>query len=410
MREALRVILFQFLSYGLQLLFMLPAAKELGPDQQGMYALLRTSAYLIEAFMWFGLTSGSAYFVARNFERYHDALVVSSMAYLSCGIALGLPVVVFVLPQFDVPVATGLIVYVWVISLALVQFLLRIFLGQQRYLLYNMVNILINATLFALFIVFAVTDSITLHNVIYCNVISNMVGLVAAVVAHRRYLRRLKVSIVALREVLPEFYSVGLRGYFSSVVFLTLFRVDLFFVGYFHPQSLGFYSLAIFVIEAVQKVPDWLAMVLSPKVSAGLDADGAMTRTFARNALIFVLAIGAVLGVLDLVHFDYLQFVLGPKYEGVEIIVLALIPKAAIHTLVAVYGGRLAGRGYALYHPLSGVVALVTLVVVDSILLPPFGLTGAIVGISIAYAIAAAIMVFGAHRVSSTPFLHHAGT
>jgi O-antigen/teichoic acid export membrane protein len=399
MREALRVVLYQGVNFGFQILFLLLAARALGPEVQGKYAILRTCTYLIETFMWLGLTSGVTYFVAKDFERYHNAMVVTCAAYIAGGVAISLPLVLMVFPHFQIPSATGFLIVLWVASLAIVQLFLKIFLGQQRYRLYNHVNILTACSLFLPLVGFWMAGRITLQHVIYCNVFGNLVGIAASMIAHRGYLASLDFPASSFRGLLTEFYSVGLKAYLSALAFQLLYRADFFFVGYFlGARTLGIYSLAVLVVEAVQKVPDWLGLVLAPKVSAGLDPHGNVTRSFALASFGFVVVISALLGVAGLARFNYLGIALGAKYHGVETIVLALLPKALLHSILAIYGGNLSGKGYTIYHPLSGIVALGTLVACDSVLFHYFGLSAAIVGITISYCVATAIMVFAACR------------
>lgn len=399
MKEAVRVVVYQGVTFGLQIVFLLLAARALGPELQGKYALLRTCTYLIETFMWLGLTSGITYFVAKDFERYHNAMLVTSAAYIAAGVAISLPLLLAALPHFQVPAAVGLAVVLWVVSLALVQLFQKIFLGQQRYGLYNSVSILTASSLFLPLGVFWLAGRITLQNVIYCNVLGNLAGIVVSLIAHRHYLSRLAFPASSFRGLLAEFYSVGLKGYVSSVAFQLLYRTDFFFVGYFlGARVLGIYSLAVFVVEAIQKVPDWLGSVLAPKVSAGQDPNGDVTRRFAFGAFGFVVTICVLLGAAGLSRFNYLVVALGPKYQGVEMIVLALMPRALLHCLIAIYGGNLAGRGYTIYHPLSGMAGLATLVGCDLVLFHYFGLAAAIAGITVAYCVAAAIMVLAARR------------
>ena len=44
---------------------------------------------------------------------------------------------------------------------------------------------------------------------------------------------------------------------------------------------LGIYTVAVFVIEAIQKIPDWMGLVLLPKVTSGQDINGELTHKYA---------------------------------------------------------------------------------------------------------------------------------
>jgi O-antigen/teichoic acid export membrane protein len=399
MREAIRVIAFQWINFGLQVLFMLLAARMLGPAGQGGYALVRTSVYLTETLMWLGLNSGLTYFVAVNFERYHHPLIKTCLFYLAFIVSLGTPILLIVLPHFNVAASLVLLGVSWVMTLGMLQLFLKVFIGQRRYDLFNYINLLTSALTLILFATYQALSPISVLGVILCNIVGNFAGILCAVGAHWKHLRRLISGSNIDLTAIKEFYRIGLKGYISSVAFIVLYRVDFFLVGYFlGARTLGLYTVAVFVIEAIQKVPDWLGMILGPKVSAGMDQSGIVTRKYVVASTASVVGVAVLLSLLHGLRINYIQFLLGGKYDGVEPIILWLMPKAILHAIMVIYGGNLSGKGYTLYHPLAGAGSLLTLFIVDLLLIPSYGLWGAIAGITIAYCVATVVMVQGTAR------------
>jgi O-antigen/teichoic acid export membrane protein len=280
------------------------------------------------------------------------------------------------------------------------QLFFKIFIAQQRYSLYNRIYLLTSAAAFVPLLWMLSRGGITFHDVIWCNVFANGLGIVFSVIAHRSNLVRNGAAGGISRERIADFFSVGIKGYISSVAFLLLYRADFFIVGHLAPKALGAYTIAVFIGEAVQKIPDWLGLMLVPKVSVGQDDDGSLTRRYLLLSWGFVAAVAAVLGVAALAGFRYLELLLGSDYHDVEFYVLALMPKALIHCVIAICGARLAGHAYTLYHPLAGVVAFVVLMVVDVVLFQFLGIAAAIIGITTAYAVAGFILAAGARRQS----------
>lgn len=403
MNESLRVIVSQGLSFGLQMFFLLLAARVLGAEGQGMYGVARTCAYLIETLMWFGLTSGATHLIASNFERYHRPFLALATAYLAGFSLISLPIVFWVLPSFGIAAYTAALALLWVITIAVTQLFFKIFIGQQRYSLYNRIYLLTSAAAFLPLLWLLRIGDITFHGVIWCNILANGLGIAFSVIAHRSHLSRSRILGGISRDRIADFFSVGIKGYVSSVAFLLLYRADFFIVGHLAPKALGAYTIAVFIGEAVQKIPDWLGLMLVPKVSVGEDHDGHLTRRYLFLSWCFVAAVAAVLGAAALAGFRYLELLLGGDYHDVEFYVLALMPKALLHCVIAIYGARLAGHAYTLYHPLAGVVAFVVLMIVDMALFQFLGIAAAIVGITTAYAVAGLILAIGARRQSRNP-------
>ena len=402
MRETGKVLAGQALTFSLQLALMLLAARVLGPLGQGEFAILRTAAYLGESFLWLGLASGLTYLVAKDSARYHDPLLKASLGYLALaivGIAVGLELV----PQGSIG-RGGLKVILdhraalvwWLISLALLQSLQRVFLGQHRFALYNRLNIMNGVVVFPLLLALTHARGVSVAAVVEASILANAMTLAYAIWVHRAQLVPLFHSTSPMLPVMREAYAVGLKGYISAIAFLVLYRLDFFFVAYFlGSQLLGVYTVAVFGIETVQKVPDWLGVILAPQVASGRGADGRLVRRYAAAAIGSVGVLGVLIAGCRRWESGWFRFLLGEGYEGVTAALVLLLPKALLHAVMATYAGYLAGRGYTIYHPLAGVAGLATLCAIDLVAIPRYGLPGAVAGITAAYLVATLVMAWG---------------
>lgn len=396
MKGVAKVVLFQGLTYGLQVVFMLLAARWLGPAGQGRYALYRTGVYLTEAFMWFGLTAGIPYFIAKDFSKYHNPIMSTCLAYIALLVVSASATVRLSAALLGIDTRAGILLVVWVSTLALSQLFMKVFLGQKRFDVYNYGNLFGVFVLFIAFWAYKSVRPVHLEEVILSNIWSNFGILAFAVVAHRNHLVHVRPFTSVQGAMVKELYSVGLLGYLSSLAFLALYRTDFFFVGYFlSSRALGIYAVSVLIVEAFQKVPDWLGMILSPKVASGLTEGREITRRYAMGSLAFILLIAAAVGILTILKIDLVALILGDQYSDAQRTVLWLMPRAILHSVMVIYAGNLAGRGYSMYHPASGIGATVVLVIVDLLLVPTWGVRGAVVGITLAYACATALMGAG---------------
>ncbi len=402
MNRTLKTILVQGANFGLQVLFIFAAARALGPRDQGIYALVRTSVFLVESLMWLGLSSGLSYFIAKDFDRYHGPLLKLSLLYVLglsvLGLAL-LPAARFFLgpEKFAGSWRLWVLSAVWVMSLTSALFFQKIFIGQQRFDRYNLATLVNTASvmLFLGVILWARRPGLT--PLVLCHVASNVTALLVSIACHRKFLRPADFSAEVPKGFIRDVFRVGMRGYLSTIAFLLLYRMDFYFVGYFLGTStLGVYSVAVFAVEGLQKVPDWLGMILAPKVASDPAAAGAVESKFMKMSFSYAVLAAALAAVF--VKGGALR-VLGKSYAVSGPIILALLPRVILHSLKAIYAAQLAGRGYTLYHPLSGVVALAILAGVDAFLLRGHGIFSAVAGITFAYVAAVGIMAFGCHRL-----------
>jgi O-antigen/teichoic acid export membrane protein len=404
MREAARALPGQATTYAIQFILLILVARMLGPSDQGQYSLLRAAVYLSEVFLWLGLNTGLTYLVARDPARYQGPLIQASILYLGFALMVAAVLLLVVRPHtspggvMEVLVARPMLFLGWLATLALLGVIQRTFLGLREFGLYNQTFIISAAASLVVVTTLAIMGRVTVGAVARASVAGNLAGLIFGVWIHRSRLAKLGPFRWdrALLPVLGEAYTVGLKGYASSIAFFALYRLDFFFVGHFlGNRSLGLYAVAVQVVEAIQKIPDWLATVVAPQIAAGRPGGAQLTRRLAATSVGAVVAFGLVALLLQPWEAAYLPYVLGAEYVGVGGLVVLLVPRAVLHAIMVSYAGYLAGRGYTLFHPLAGLAGVVVLCGMDVLFIPTHGVSGALAGITAAYVAATVVMVIG---------------
>jgi O-antigen/teichoic acid export membrane protein len=399
MNHTLRTIFFQGINFSLQVVFALLTARLLGIEQQGTYALIRTSAFLAESLIWVGLSSAITYFVAKDFNKYHDIILNGCMWYLFLFSIIATGIVTLLSPSiFSQGISKELIFLsiLWTMSIGSIQIFQKIFLGQRRYGAYNSISLAATFLLYPILYLIHKMYGLNLISVISCHFLANILSLTLAIYLHRFWTRRIKLSELMNKKIIGALYKTGFKGFSSSVTFLILYRCDFFFVGYFLGRNvLGLYSIAVFVVESIQKIPDWMAIILSPKVTANLHDANKLTRKYLWPSVGYSIMNGIALLGMHQFGFRFIEILLGQEYRGAENIVVMLTPKAVLHATMVIFAANLAGKGYTYYHPLAGLLSLVALVTIDFVLIPLAGLKGAIVGITFSYIIATTVMGLG---------------
>ena len=402
MKDTAKTLAGQGVIYALQLTFTVIVARLLGPASQGEFALLRTATYLGEPLLWLGLTSGLPYLVAKDSAKYHDPLLKAAAGYLAVALLVISATLSLLSDHPGRPGALGIVAghrgtfLLWLASLALLQLLQRTFLAQQRFGDYNTAFILNAAVAFPALLALSLVQGVNVTTAAGASIFANVVALAYAVWAHRAHLDSARRSTVSLLPAVREAYAIGIKGYVSGIAFLVLYRLDFFFVAQFlGNDALGVYAVAVFVVEGMQKVPDWLALMLTPQVAAGRDPDGRLARRYATGALASVATLGILLASVTAWQPGILGLVLGTGYEGVAALLVLLLPRAMMHAVMATHAGYLAGRAYTLYHPLAGLAGLAVLCLVDVVAIPRYELKGAVGGITAAYAVTTAVMWLG---------------
>ena len=200
--------------------------------------------------------------------------------------------------------------------------------------------------------------------------------------------------------LLVESVRFGIRAWAGGLARSVNTRIDQLLMAYLSTQAaLGVYAVAVNVSEALQYLPGAIAMAFTPAVAAAAAGDRRerTLRTFRGALLITVItippamAIGAVL----------LPVVFGEEFRASIVPFLVLAPGAIGFLVMRVFSSAMMGAALPGRSSIPAIVALVTGVVLDLLLMPPYGATGAAIASTAAFAaggLAAIVLYRGADR------------
>lgn len=195
---------------------------------------------------------------------------------------------------------------------------------------------------------------------------------------------------------LIRFGSVIHVGYLSRSLLL---RLDVFLVNYFMgAASVGFYSVALGMVELLWYLPNAFAMVLFQRVSAG---DGAepreMTSWVCRHMVFF-----SLMGSFGLFVFGrfLISVLFKARFLGALTPMYYLLPGAVAFGVYEVLSSDILGRGKPLPYAGISTAALGVNVVLNVLLIPSLGLIGAALASSVSYILASLLMLIVYLKVS----------
>jgi O-antigen/teichoic acid export membrane protein len=404
-----QTVFFQAFGYLLQFSAFFIFARILGTEGQGMLTIFRTSGQIIASIMWVGLPAGMVYFIGK--DRHSVFFLLKN--------CLKWFVFVFPLIVLFVYLASGNIILKlnlqkqYVTYLLFFIFLLSFFnlfealiLSLKKYLYYNLFAFVLGILLFSFSIVTALLprdDKLTFAIISYI-VGYGLVFFYGLVLVSSERLR-LRGKITKRVSFLNQF-NVGFRSFISAIAGLLLYRLDLFFVGYFLSlRAVGIYSIALFGAEMVTKIPNWSSSILKPMVAS--NEQGHMRRTvyLFYSLIIIALLMGSFLIFLFAIFPNFISNLIGKDFAGTEICLLLLLPRVIMQSGVAALGANLAGKGYPLYHPVANITALLCLIPLDIILIPRLGIKGAALANSLAFVACFVIYYIGYQKHNENSIL-----
>jgi O-antigen/teichoic acid export membrane protein len=194
-------------------------------------------------------------------------------------------------------------------------------------------------------------------------------------------------------EVLRSFFKFGIRGYAANLMMLLSYRLDALIVnGLRGVASVGYYSVATAMAETLTYGAIGFALVIFPQVSSveRKEADR-ITPVVCRNAVFMTLA-GAV--VMFLVSRQLIQFVFGSAMTPALQPLWLLLPGIVSLAPVRVISSYLSGIGKPIYTTYIAAGSVILTVVLDLLLIPPYGINGAAAASSIVYTCTAVATVW----------------
>jgi len=357
-----------------------------GAHGRGIYTLASSVAILAAMVTALGISWAAIYYIGQRLFPLADVastLLTASMA--AAGVAMVGIAAAYLLFQntyfHEVSPTQALLMLALTAFLQLATTTSSIVLGTNRPLHYAAITMIQVVVALVIQVILAVAGSLTAT--------SALAALVVGAATSAGYGLVLVAREVPLRlgldsKVLRSFFKFGIRGYAANLMMLLSYRLDALIVnGLRGVTSLGYYSVATAMAETLTYGAVGFALILFPQVSSveRREADR-ITPVVCRNA-VFMTLIGAV--VMFVVSRQLILFVFGSGMTPALLPLWLLLPGIVSLAPTRVIASYLSGIGKPIYTTYIAAGAVILTVVLDLLLIPPFGISGAAAASSIVY-------------------------
>ena len=357
-----------------------------GAHGRGIYALASSVAILAAMVTALGISWAAIYYIGQRLFPLADVastLLTASLA--AAGVAMVGIAAAYLLFQntyfHEVSPTQALLMLALTAFLQLATTTSSIVLGTNRPLHYAAITMIQVVVALVIQVILAAAGSLTAT--------SALVALVVGAATSAGYGLVLVGREVPLRlgldsKVLRSFFNFGIRGYAANLMMLLSYRLDALIVnGLRGVTSLGYYSVATAMAETLTYGAVGFALILFPQVSSveRREADR-ITPVVCRNA-VFMTLIGAV--VMFVVSRQLILFVFGSGMTPALLPLWLLLPGIVSLAPTRVIASYLSGIGKPIYTTYIAAGAVILTVILDLLLIPPFGISGAAAASSIVY-------------------------
>lgn len=377
-----------------------------GARGRGVYTLVYALANLASMITALGISWAGIYYIGKRLFPLADvASTLLTVSLAAGGVAVaGLAAAFFLFRSsyfHDVSLTQAVIMLVLAAIIQLMTTSSSIVLGMNRPLHFAGLSLLQFGVALVLQGILALVGSLTATSALVALSIgaasSAVVGLVLVG-------REVPLRLGLDSKILRSFFNFGIRGYIANLMQFMNYRLDALIVnGLLGLVSLGFYSIATAMAEALWYGANALALVLFPHVSSleRKEADR-ITPVVCRNA-IFMTLVGALL--MFVVSRQLILVVFGSGMTPALHPLWLLLPGIVTLTAAKVISSYLSGIGKPTYSTYVGAGTVILTVILDLLLIPRFGINGAAVASSIVYTLTAATYIWILRREAGAGLL-----
>ncbi len=364
-------------------------ARWLGPEGKGVLALVLLVPGTLMIFLSFGIGVSNVYFIG---SRRLDVptLTKNSVSFCILGTTLGTGIVCFLLGSGWLKTLLPQ-VPTWLILVALAGFPIgllgsyfsTILQGLQSIITLNIVNLSQGGVTVAFTIFFIVGLNLGITGALISYLGAGLLGLIMLTMILEKKGGVFKSSWNPL--VMRNTLSFGLKGQIGNILQFFNYRLDLFIVNYFlGPSDVGIYSVSVGLAELLWHFPNAVGFVIFPKAA---NTKPELLNEFTPRVLRITLGVTAAGGMgLLILGKPVISIIYSSTFLAAYIPMLALLPGVVLLGGAKVLTNEIAGRGYPHYNSINAGFALLLTVILDLSLIPRYGVLGAAIASSIAYA------------------------
>jgi len=362
-------------------------ARTLGPEGRGILATLSVLTGLSLQFGNPGLHTGNVYFVSKQPHRtagvLGNTLIVSLVA--GCLAAVVAVALAALRPGWFPGIPRPLIL----LTAAVLPFQFMILLYQNTLLglqeiaafnLFEVGNKILTVALLAAWLL--LLGGGAPGAVVLFSAMAVLFGTASALYCARRVPFRPRFDGALFAEMI----RYGARVYVACLLAFLVIRSDMLLVNYFRGTAeAGVYSIAVQIADTLLLLPVTIGMILMPRIAGdqGERPEEITARVLRHTALLMTLLVGAAAAVVSPV----VRLLYGHGFEGAILTTWCLLPGVWALGLNGVLMNHFSARGMPPVTMAAPFVGLVLNVALNVAIVPRFGIAGAALTSSAAYAI-----------------------
>jgi len=378
-------------------------ARILGPQGKGIYSLAILFPFFLISFGNVGIAQASVFYIGKKIYLPKEVLGNNITLSFLLGIFsffIGLIIILF-FSDYLFPKIAKIYLFLALFLIPLhffLSFINYLLLGMQRIKEYNFINIFRPFIFLVLLLIFLLTFKFGVEEVIVADILSCFVAMIVLF-----YLAKRIIGVFHLRfnsSYIKDAFRYGFKVNLGNIIQFLHYRIDIFLVNIFlNPIAVGFYSIAVALVEKIWLISQSAGIVLFPKIASENNKKNLkeFTPLICRNILLVTL-IGAIL--LFFIGRLLIVFFYSEKFLNAVLPFQILLIGAVTMSGWTILANDLYGRGRPELNIYISFMSVVLNIILNILWIPKFGIGGVAWATSVSYTFAFILILFTYSKIS----------
>lgn len=361
-------------------------ARLLGPSGKGMVAALFVMPNLLTSLADLGVRQAAAYTIGQGEESVQDVFSSSLVIWLTTSVISIAVFAVYLQLYSTIDFSTAMIAIgiIYIPVKILDAYYYGVHQGLQQIGVMNSRHVIaFSVRLFSIIILVWMLNT-GVEGAAVAMIISL---LFVGIFSYMKTKNQLKFSFKYKRNLPKKLLSRGVIFALALFILNINYRIDILVLERFVSSAdLGIYTTASGLAELVWQLPSAIAVVIFSSSANQKDDDSAITTTTKTvRVSLFISLIGSI--VFAMLSSWIVPFLYGEAFRESAVIINLLLPGIVIIIIVQIIHATLSGRGYPLMGFSMLIVGVIVNIILNTILIPVYGIHGAAVASTISYTI-----------------------
>jgi len=396
----------RILELAIHIISFIIIVRVLGPERQGIYYLTLLLPTLLLTFCNMGIASSSVYHLGKKNYKASDIIgnnILATLILGVIGILIGFVIIVFFSSSLFKGVPKPYLFFALFLYPLLLFFTLldKILLGLIKIKEYNFYYIIQKLFFLILVLLFLILFRLGITACIWANILSYSITVILLLLFIKSVISQFKLKFN--KRYLKDAFNFSLKVYIGNIIVFLHYRIDVLIINIFiNPIAVGFYSVAIALVEKIWLISESAGTILFTKVASETDPRNLkeFTPFICRNVLIISSLISVILFFLAK---PLLILFFSGKYLNSVLSFKILLIGAISMSGWQIIANDLYGRGKPELNIIISLPSLILNIILNIVLIPNIGIIGAAWATSISYTFAFFAIAVVYHKISGNP-------